>query len=905
MTVGVIRWMRGVVMPALRVVGFGLVLLTLDLGSARARLMDGPPTDGSQVEFFESKIRPVLVAHCLDCHGPRKQKAGLRLDSAHAMREGVGFGPVVVPGDPDQSSFMEAVRYDGDVKMPPDGKLKDAEINALTEWVRRGAVWPASVEPAAGSTARPTPSRDFWAFRPVADSVPPPIQDESWIKSPLDRFILARLEASTLRPSPPADKRTLLRRVTFDLIGLPPTPEEVASFLADETPEAFARVVDRLLASPHYGERWGRHWLDVARYGEDQAHSFQPRLYPNGWRYRDWLIHALNADLPYDRFLSDQIAADLIDGPDRLERLPALGFFALGPVYYGDSKKLDQYDDRIDTLTRGVLGLTVACARCHDHKYDPISQQDYYGLAGIIASTEYKEAPLVAADVVAAYQRGQAVLKQQADAIDAFLASAKGRIIHDRAKETARYLLAARAVADRKVTTKEIASETGLYATLLDRWIEFLKTSPGRPSLRAWEALQRRSDTVCDEEIGAVAEEFGQKVRDLLDRRAQASQASQEEAKALAVEGPDKALIDDLTADKGPLGLAKNGIESQLAAEEKSQLADLRTELDRRKRNAPPMYPFAHALAEGKPSTMKVLARGNADTPGDEAPRRFLDALGGVACDQGSGRLDLARAITSRDNPLTARVMVNRVWHHHFGRGLVGTPGNFGQLGERPSHPELLDWLAARFVESGWSLKALHRLILLSSTYQQAVGRDDRASEIDPENRLHWRANRRRLEVEAWRDALLSVTGLLDPTVGGPSFKLDDPKANRRTVYANVSRHDLAPLLRLFDFPDPNITSASRTQTTVPLQQLIVLNDDLIIHSARALAESLQAAETQDEARIQRAYEHLFARPATASELRIGVDYLAAGDAESSSGLTRWQRYAQALLGTNEFAYLD
>jgi hypothetical protein len=505
-----------------------------------------------------------------------------------------------------------------------------------------------------------------------------------------------------------------------------------------------AKVVDRLLESPHYGERQARHWLDVARYGEDQAHTFQARQYPQGYRYRDWLIQAFNDDLPYDEFIKQQIAADLLDGPDALSRLPALGFFACGPVYYGDRKQLDQISDRIDTLTRGFLGLTVACARCHDHKYDPISTVDYYALAGLFASTEYVEAPLVPPEEVAAAEKA-------------------------------------------------------------------------------------------------------------------------------------------------------------LSADEK-------------KRKVRPKYPFVHAIKDAaKPVNLQVHVRGSAENLGDEAPRRFLEILSTgqpKSFQQGSGRRELAEAIASADNPLTARVMVNRVWQRHFGRGLVKTASNFGLLGERPTHPELLDYLAARFVKSGWSLKSLHRDIVLSATYQQSTRFDAQAHEKDPENRWLWRMNRRRLEVEAWRDAMLTAAGRLDPRVGGPSGDLAAADYRRRTLYGFVSRHELNPLLRLFDFPDPNVTSEQRPETTVPLQQLFVLNSEFMVQNARALAARLQTLEAADDAsRIRQAAQLLYGRPASEREVQLASGYLSyrpeLDGADGNQRLTRWERLCQVWLGANEFLYVD
>ncbi len=691
-------------------------------------------------DFFETKVRPLLAENCLECHGPKKQRGGLRLDSRAALLAGGDNGPAVVPGKPDDSLLIKAVHYASEPQMPPKGKLKSMQIAALAEWVKQGAPWPETegkvrVAPDKGGFKVTDKDRAFWSFRPVADPPLPKVADISWSRTSIDHFVLAALEEKKLRPVAPADKRTLIRRATFDLTGLPPTPEEIDAFLKDGSPRAWERVVDRLLSSPHCGERWGRHWLDLARYGEDQAHTFQARLYPQGYRYRDWVVRALNDDMPYDRFVKEQLAADLIDGPDRLDRLPALGFFALGPVYYGDRLKLDQYDDRIDTLTRGVLGLTVACARCHDHKYDPISQKDYYALAGVIASTDYAEAPLVPPEVV---------------------------------KEA----------------------------------------------------------------------------------------------------------------------------EAKLTAEQK-------------KNKVRPKYPLVHALKDASPVTMKVHLRGNPQTLGEEAPRRFVEVLDPECRPfrKGSGRLELAEAIASKDNPLTARVLVNRVWRHHFGSGIVRTPSNFGALGERPTHPELLDHLATRFVASGWSLKKLHREMMLSSAYQLGSAFRAENHAADPENRLLWRMNRRRLEVEAWRDAMLAAAGTLDRTLGGPASSLADPNNRRRTLYGSVSRHDLDNLLRLFDFPDPNITSGERSVTTVPLQQLFVLNSEFMARNARALVARLTTAGDTDTDRIRRAFATLYARPPTAEELRLGLDFLSGGP--GAEKLTRWEQYAQVLLGANEFLYVD
>jgi mono/diheme cytochrome c family protein len=799
---------------ALLLTGFSLAWALS--GLTRLASADGLATNDAdqraQEEFFETKVRPVIFDRCLECHGSEKSKGGLRLDSREAVLKGAESGPVVVPGKPGASPLIAAIRYEGDVQMPPKGKLKEDEIAALTEWVKRGALWPAArPRGAAGapsssnsqlsvSSLAPTASitaaqRSFWSFQPLRDSTPPVVDDDTWPASAVDRFILAKLEENSRAPAPAADKTTLIRRAYFDLIGLPPAPTEIAEFLADETPGAFALVVERLLASPHYGERWGRYWLDVARYGEDQAHSFQPRLYPNGYRYRDWVVRALNADMPYDRFVREQIAGDLIEGPERAERLAALGFFACGPVYYGDAQRHDQYADRIDTLTRGFLGLTVACARCHDHKYDPIPTSDFYALEGVFASTEYVEVPAVPREVVDAYKAAQSAIQAKDKEITAFL---KGEA-------------------------------------------ERLKLNVSGNQLKQ--------------------------------------------------------------------------VESKLPDDAKKKLTGLRTELAALKKRAPPPFPVIHTLGEAsRPNDASVLIRGNPSTPGARVPRHFLTVLGG---DQkpfasGSGRLDLARAVASADNPLTARVMVNRVWQHHFGTGLVATSSNFGARGERPSHPDLLDWLARRFIDSGWSLKALHREIMLSSAYRQSSRFDSSGHAKDPQNVLLWRMNRRRLDVEAWRDAILAVAGRLDSKMGGPSLSLDSSANDRRTLYAAVSRHDLAWMLRLFDFPDPNITSDSRVETTVPIQQLFVLNSEFMIANARAVSARLTkpapaGAREHEEDLIRRAYLLLFGRPAIEHERALGLHYLRGADGAPSrqTDMSRSERYAQTLLATSEFLFVD
>lgn len=716
-----------------------------------------PPTGESaaEAEFFEAQIRPLLVAQCLDCHGNSKQEARLRLDSREALLAGGESGPAIVPGDPEKSLLIAAVHYKADAptQMPPKGKLDDEKIAKLTRWVKAGATWPVSAKAMRGETLagsipgmkiRPH-DRDFWSFRPVIAPALPTVANAAAVTSPIDAHILAELETKQLAFAPSAEKRQLIRRLTFDLTGLPPTPAEAAQFIHDSAPDAYERLVDRLVSSPRYGERAARLWLDVARFGEDQAHTFAARQYPQGYRYRDWLVRQFNADLPYDDFIKLQIAADLLAEPGDKQHLPALGMFACGPVYYGDKNDLDQYADRVDTLTRGFLGLTVACARCHDHKFDPIPTSDYYALVGVFASSEYQETPLV-------------------------------------------------------------------------------------------------------------------------------SPAEVEEAQ-------------------------KQLTEKELKLKEKDR---------------PKKYPFVHALADrSEPRTMKVHVRGNPETLAEDAPRRFLSILSPAEPTpfaRGSGRLELAESIASPRNPLTARVMVNRLWQQHFGQGIARTPGNFGALGEQPTHPALLDYLALTLVAQDWSLKSLHREIVQSSVYRQGAT-NLAASEVDPENRLWARYSRRRLDVESWRDAALAVTGQLDLTLGGPSAELAENNNRRRTLYGHVSRHELNPLLRLFDFPDPNITSDARMVTTVPLQQLFVLNSQFMTDLAKELTRQSEALAPDDTSeRITHLYEQLYGRPPTSTELELGRRFATSNPAtneDADTKLSRWERYAHALLAANEFMYLD
>lgn len=830
---------------------------------------------------------------------------GLQLDSRERLVKGGDDGPAVLPGDPDKSLLIQAVRQThARFKMPPQGRLADREIDDLARWVKDGAVWPDN--PAPGSS-------QFWAFQPVRKPPVPPIRDTKWPKSDIDRFVLARLEEKSLHPVRPADKRALIRRATFDLIGLPPTPEDVDAFLSDTAPTAFAKVVDRLLASPHYGERWGRYWLDLARYADGQLGASNDTPFPNAYRYRDWVVQAFNEDMPYDLFVKAQIAGDLLKSAHPEKLLPALGFYALGP---GD-------DDRVDATGQVFLGLTTGCARCHDHKFDPIPTRDFYSLLGVFKSTEIHKTPLVADAEVARYDRLKKEVDDQKNAIDDFVQKHSTELGEILATKTSRYLVAAW---DTITGAAGVAREEKLEPVSLDRWVAYLKT-PARdhPFLNRWDELF--ASKAPREQVQAFANEFqvlalamfaekhamddrnyvklggAAGVRDEKTRQYTNLESLPIEKyylwRDLASEPYKKDFLD---FKGGVYYYGPKDIERFLAPQWREHLDAMNARLAQLKKDLPPEYPFLHTIRDSAhPADIKVHIRGDEQNLGEIAPRRFLAILSKgdpAPFKTGSGRLELAEAIANPSNPLFARVMVNRIWQYHFGQGIVRTPSNFGQLGERPTHPELLDYLASGFVSRGWSIKAIHREILLSATYQLSTDRDRIAAAQDPANRLLWRANLRpRLDIEALRDSLLAVSGKLDPKIGGAPAPLDD-KNCRRTLYGLVGRTKLDPTLALFDFPNPNATSEQRMITLGPMQRLYFMNNSFVGLQAKALADRLEAKDTEDRARIARAYWLLFGRSPTSVETRMGLDFMA-NNAEA------WPQYTLVLLSSAEFSSVN
>ena len=757
-------------------------------------------------DFFEKQIRPVLSEHCHSCHGDKKQEGGLRLTSRESALKGGDSGSAVTPGKPDESLLIRAVEYLGERKMPPKQKLADADIAKLKRWVAMGAPWPESkLTPDAAHEGgfRVTPTQQsWWAYQPIKDHVPPTVKNGSWPRNEIDQFIVAELDAREMQPAPPADRRTWLRRAAFDLTGLPPTPDDLEAFLVEDSGEAFERVVDRLLASPEYGPRWARHWLDIARYAD--YHDGNPKARTascdplQAWRYRDWVVQSFNRDLPFDQFIVHQIAGDLLPNPDGGELyadgLIATTFLTNGSWDRGDADKekmvSDMVDDNIDTIGKAFMGLTIGCARCHDHKFDPISHQDYYALAGVFYSTHI---------------------------------------------------------------LKELGTKGGEYTLnrvpLVDK------------------AYLAKRDAVLKplNEVQAKLTELDKKV--------------------------PKPPEDD--PERKQLVTQRDTLQSELL----------------------PEPPLAEAAAEGGTpgglfpgiQDVPIHIRGSYTRLGPVVPRRMPSFFAGdqqSPLANGSGRREVAAWVTSKQNPLTARVIVNRVWQWHFGAGLVRTPNNFGLLSEPPSHPALLDWLAARFVEDGWSLKKLHRRIMLSATYRQSSTAPREQVTADPENRWLGRFSARRLEAEAIRDAMLFTSGRLDPMPRGPAS--DDLSIARRSLYVQTARWDRGSFAMLFDAANPDASDEKRNVSTVAPQALFLLNDSFTLAQAKHLAERLirdvpSDAPNFETSRIQHAYRLLFSRPPTADEIAVARQLLVQGTPADAA----WTDFTHILLCSNEFVYVD
>ena len=789
----------------------------------------------AQVDFFENKVRPVLADKCYKCHSTvsEKVKGGLLLDSREGWQKGGDDGQVIVPGNPDASSFIKAIRYtDADLQMPKDKKLPDDQIADLEAWVKMGAPDPRSAT--ADQKKWSDNKTNHWAWQPVKNEAIPNVSNSEWCQTPVDNFILAKLDANGLKPNPPTDKRTLIRRATFDLIGLPPTPEEVQDFVNDNSPDAYAKVVDRLLASPHYGERWGRHWLDVARYSDTKGQpkrNIEDNANPFAWTYRDYVIRSFNENKPYNIFILEQLADDRLLQMKTWDHNPtnlaALGFLTVGDHFMGMQN--DVINDRIDVVCKGFLALTVTCARCHDHKFDPIPQKDYYSMRGIFdSSIEPKIEPVI------------------------------GKV-----------------------------ASTPEY---LDYYRQREQLAKNQEALQASIPLLRK---------------------------------------------------------------AKNFEGIKKTQKEMRETEHAISELELTNDAAPMRAMVLEDPVKGHDSP--VFIRGEAGNKGEIAPRRFLQVLSGPVrpvYTDGSGRLDLAMAIANKNNPLTARVMINRIWEYHFGEGFVPTPDDFGMMSEPPSHPELLDYLAMNFMTNGWNIKKIHRLIMLSSVYQESSLNNPRYAQTDPGNRLLWRANIRRLEYEPLRDSLLAIGGTLDTSLyGRPVDMRLHADSTRRTIYDYVDRANIPDVMVNFDFATPDMVTGIRHVTTVPQQALFLMNSPLVINLARRLVAMPEFKENDDDtARLTFLYERIYQRPPTPEEIDLGMEFVnqtpiredvadlqasddnqnldtkkdkkkqgkgngqgkfagrkgfVAGGNKMRAPLTSWEEYAQALLQANETSFVN
>ena len=907
-----------------------------------------------QERFFEEKVRPVLATKCMECHGPQKQESGLRLDSRQAVIDGGDSGErAVVPGEPERSLLVKAINHVGDYHMPPTTKLPDEQVNAITEWVKIGAPWPKSAEsiPMQQSAAeRAAIDRaSHWAYQSIHNPPLPQIQNsKSEIQNAIDVFIVARLEAAGLTPSPEADRRTLIRRLTFDLIGLPPTPEDVDDFLADQAPDAYEQLVDRLLASPAYGERWGRHWLDVARYADTKGYAFaQERRYPYSYTYRDYVIRAFNRDLPFDQFITEQLAADRLPLGDDKAPLAGLGFLTTGRKFNNNH---DDLDDQIDVVTRGLLGLTVCCARCHDHKYDAIPTDDYYSLYGVFAScSQPAELPLIAPpEQSAEYQAFEKELEKKRAELKEFMTSRHTEFLDQARKQVADYL-AKVAAGDNTTLLAKLPflslDPKDLRPRMIDRWRRYLdkhakpdhaalglwhdllKVPSGEfaekaaPVLERWKALPAGiAAGQCNPLVKAAMEADPPKGRmdvpkvygKLLSDAFAAWQAAGANADALGKLPEDmRQLAEILLGKDSPTDIDLEDVRQYLNRADNNKYGELKKSVESFQATSPVAPPRAMVVVDNsQPHEPQVLVRGNPARPGKRVPRQFLLVLAGEERQpftDGSGRLELARAITAEDNPLTRRVIANRLWMHHFGEPLVLSPSDFGVRSSPPTHPELLDYLATRLSQDGWSLKALHREMVLSATYRQASIDRPECRGVDPENRLLWRTNRRRLELEAMRDSLLHLAGRLEQRLYGRPVELtNQPFARRRAVYGYIDRQDLPNLFRVFDIASPDQSSPRRPRTTVPQQSLFLMNSPFVVEQAQALAARIPTEENVDDGqRIAALYRIVFQRPPTSEEETIGRQFIAAAQAESEAKLNPWEQYAQLLLLTNEAMYVD
>jgi mono/diheme cytochrome c family protein len=990
------------------------------------------PANQQALDQFESRVRPILIEKCVSCHGAAVQQSGLRLDFPDGAVKGGKRGVALVAGKPEESRLIAAVRHTGDLKMPPGGKLSDVEIVALETWVKAGAPWP---KPKA-NLAKPanTQPNQWWSFRPVKRPTFPPINaaaslenQKSKIKNPIDRFIDAKLAASHITPLSRGDRRTVLRRATYDLTGLPPTEKELSDYLKDTSPDAWEKVIERLLASPAYGERWGRHWLDLVRYA-DTAGETADFPVPQAWRYRDWVIGAINADMPYNQFVRQQVAGDIL-AADQFKQTGSMNGYASSVIAtgylaiarrFGFDVAADHYltlEDTIDTLGKSILGLTLGCARCHDHKYDPVSTADYYALYGIFESTKFtlpgcekekRMRDMVRLMPAAEMERRNDRLRREVETLR-LASQGRTQAANERLQQAARQpetVVAKGDIPDGGSQRWDEGSADGLKAPIPVKrgetlqWVVLPKTNHGADSTLldieitdvatklTWNPA---ADTVADlahwKQSGNAVDRFGHAdtwtaydpvdgphllyrlVEDangtpgLIGRMGAANEPSvfinsrdteipyftrTMPAKSMGVHpGPKGAIvlvwrspidgevtISGRIADLHPGGgdgvawqiSRRSDLFPHILSVQDAERDYLRAKAELDAATSGAGIDTAYAVSEGDAHNAQLQKRGNPEDRGDTIPRRIPAVFGGqpVPTSGGSGRLMLADWLTSPSNPLTARVMVNRIWDWHFGSGLVRTPNDFGTRGDLPTHPELLDWLASEFVKRGWSLKEMHRLIMTSEAYRRGSNYQERlmtaGARRDPQNKLHWKFDRRRLSAEEIRDTLLQVSGDMDRSAGGPhpfpaesswGYTQHGPflatyETNRRSVYLMVQRIRRHPFLGLFDGADASASTPERTATTVPTQALFFMNSPFFHERAVSLAKRI-APVTTSQGKIERAYELVYGRRATRVEIESGLRFIGKYQTLSDGATpdSAWPALMRILLASNELIYVD
>ena len=907
------------------------------LCSGSLLLAQGTKLSQRDLDFFENKIRPIFAENCYKCHSEsaEKVKGGLLVDSRDALLKGGETGPAIVPRHPEKSLLIKAVSYtDKDLQMPPnDRKLTDQQIADLQAWIKMGAPDPRDKGVGKGHdyAIEWDKARQHWAYQPVRiPSIPKVTDEKHWAKSAIDQFILEKLYAQKLAPSPKADKVTLLRRATFDLIGLPPTAKEVDAFLADTSPKAFEKVVDRLLASPRYGERWARYWLDLAQYGDTRGTLGNGRdnRYLYAYTYRDWVVKALNDDMPYDKFLIEQIAGDKVPGHQQRD-LAAMGFLTLGQRF--NNSQNDIIDNRITILCQSTMAMTVNCARCHDHKFDPIPTKDYYSLHGVFASSkEPKEGPMLQEPKdTPGYRDFLKELKVRETAYEDFRIKVTQDIADELCNKAGDYMMALveyKKAASADLSRNGFMLKRGLSAGAGAQWENNLRYLEKKkdPVFNAWFAFEKldeadfaRSAKELSKSIyesndpkkynPAVARLFAEPPSSLAEVASRYSslfsrintewqgildnyRISQRDSETPGPEPEgltnpaDEEIRDLMYAANSPLNPDDQKFYSVVQRDNKlrKRASDLEKDLFDLTSTHPAAPPRANFLEDSaKPLNSYVYIKGNPGTRGPQVPRQFFQILSGpdrAPFKDGSGRLELAKAIASADNPLTARVLVNRVWLHHFGEGIVRTPDDFGTRSEPPTHPELLDYLASAFIKNGWSIKKLHRMIMLSSVYQQSSDTEPHQQQIDPDNRWLWRMNRRRLDFESMRDTILAIGGKLDFTMGGQPVKLDaEPYSLRRSIYGYVDRNNLPNMFVAFDFASPDLTTGRRETTIVPQQALFMMNSPLVVEQARDLAQRADfRAQLTTEKKIRQLYKVIYQREPTEVELKVALQFIGA-----------------------------